>query len=265
MEQDAIEWAARLLAEARQSGEAIGPLPVDCRPETLEAAYRIQAALHEALAKAGRGRRVGYKIGCTSQVMQDYLSIPHPCSGGLYDTSLQRRDAVCRLTGYRRLGLELEVAVELGAGLPPREAPYSPAETAAAVSTVMGSIEIVDDRYSSWQTMGPPSLVADDFFSAGCALGPGSQSWDTDSLAGERARLIVDGEDRGGGAGRDILGHPLAALAWLANSGSAHGGLEAGQVVTLGSVLQTLWIDRPCRVQARYESLGEFALEIVAS
>ena len=128
----------------------------------------------------------------------------------------------------------------------------------------MGSIEIVDDRYTRWQDMGPPSLVADDFFAAGCVLGPSVRQWDNDALAGERARLIVNGEDRGGGRGSDILGHPMKALAWLANSGSTRGGLKAGQVVTLGSVLQTLWIDRPCKVVARYDSLGEFALEIEA-
>lgn len=264
MDKDAVKRAAALLAAARVSGGAIAPLPADCRPETLEEAYQVQAALHEALAKAGRGRLAGYKIGCTSQVMQDYLGIPHPCSGGLYDSSLQRRDAVCRLNDYRRLGLELEIAVELGSDLPPRENPYSQAEAAAAVAAVMGSIEIVDDRYTRWQDMGPPSLVADDFFAAGCVLGPSVRQWDGEALAGEQARLFVDGEDQGGGAGRDILGHPMKALAWLANSISTLGGLKTGHVVTLGSVLQTLWIDRPCKVVARYDSLGEFALDIVA-
>ena len=33
------------------------------------------------------------------------------------------------------------------------------------------AIEIVDDRYDKWETMGAPTLVADDFFAAGCVLG----------------------------------------------------------------------------------------------
>jgi 2-keto-4-pentenoate hydratase len=33
------------------------------------------------------------------------------------------------------------------------------------------AIEIVDDRYADWQTIGAPTLVADDFLATGCLLG----------------------------------------------------------------------------------------------
>ena len=40
-----------------------------------------------------------------------------------------------------------------------------------AIEAYYPAIEIVDDRYVKWETLGAPTLVADDFFAAGCVLG----------------------------------------------------------------------------------------------
>lgn len=63
-------------------------------------------------------------------------------------------------------------------------------------------------------------------------------------------RISVDGEERANGVGGDLLGHPLNALAWLAGSdvAAAFGGLQAGQIVMLGSVTPPIWLDGPCEV-----------------
>ena len=52
---------------------------------------------------------------------------------------------------------------------------------------------------------------------------------------------------RGEGVGADLMGHPLNCLAWLAGSSvaAAFGGLQAGQVVMLGSVTPPIWLTGP--------------------
>ena len=46
--------------------------------------------------------------------------------------------------------------------------------------------------------------------------------------------------DVGGGQGRDLMGHPLKALAWLANEANARGEqLRAGDVCILGSLVSS--------------------------
>jgi 2-keto-4-pentenoate hydratase len=77
-------------------------------------------------------------------------------------------------------------------------------------------------------------------------------------LGAVRGELRVDGESRGAGHGRDLLGHPFEALAWLAGSGAARefGGLRAGQVVWLGSVTPPIWLDQPCAVEVEFSGLG---------
>ena len=70
------------------------------------------------------------------------------------------------------------------------------------------------------------------------------------------------GVARGSGHGRDLLGHPFLALAWLAGSGAARefGGLRAGQVVWLGSVTPPIWLDGPCGVEVEFGGFGVVGL-----
>lgn len=262
MERDAIAQAAAALANARLTDSIVRPLPEDCRPATLDDAYAIQTQLEERLTAAGEGARAGYKIGCTSTVMQNYIGVPHPCAGRLYQASVVRSGTSLSLSEFRHPGIELEIAVRLGRDLPPLEGPYPSDTVEDAVESCMGSIEIVDDRYEDWRGIGTPTLVADDFFSAGCVLGDPVPFKQPPSLAEESCLLLRDGVPQGTGSGRDILGDPLAALQWLANNPPAPEGLKAGEIVTLGSVVKTLWIDEPCRLEGRYNTLGSVKLEL---
>jgi len=75
--------AANTIASARRGRTPLQPLAADVAPRDEADGYRIQDALHGLLA-ADFGALVGYKIGCTSAVMQRYLGIPHPCGGGVF-------------------------------------------------------------------------------------------------------------------------------------------------------------------------------------
>jgi 2-oxo-3-hexenedioate decarboxylase/2-keto-4-pentenoate hydratase len=101
-------------------------------------------------------------------------------------------------------------------------------------------------------------MVADDFFNAACVLGAPVVLEAVDDLAAVRAALTIDGVEIGTGVGEAILGHPLDALAWLAGHAAATGApLRAGEVVTLGSVVQTQWLAEPCEVVVSTDRLGE--------
>ena len=132
--------------------------------------YRVQRAVHDLLLPQ-TGALVGYKIGCTSAVMQQYLDIPHPCGGGVFAKGVHDSGAKLRLGDYVRVGVECEIAVRLARNLSPGEAPFTAEWVMEAIEAYHPAIEIVDDRYVKWETMGAPTLVADDFFAAGCVLG----------------------------------------------------------------------------------------------
>jgi 2-oxo-3-hexenedioate decarboxylase/2-keto-4-pentenoate hydratase len=113
------------------------------------------------------------------------------------------------------------------------------------VSSVSAAIEIVEDRYVDYATLDTPTLIADDFFGAGCVLGEPRTDWQSLDLAAVEATMSINGEHVGNGVGFDILGHPLEALRWLATARAGRGfPLRAGEFVLLGSLVQTNWVER---------------------
>ena len=69
---DRILAAAQVIATARRNRAPLRPLAGDASPHDEAEGYRIQRAVHDLLLPQF-GAVVGYKIGCTSPVMQQYL------------------------------------------------------------------------------------------------------------------------------------------------------------------------------------------------
>ena len=262
MKPEAIRQLVELFVAARERKRPVpAPLPPDCRPPSLEEAYRVQAALNERLGSS-LGAVSGRKIGCTTPVMQRYLRIEHPCAGALHAARIFRSPATVPYAAHWRPGVECEIAVRLGRPLPAAEAPFDRADVAAAVESCMAAIEIVDDRYDDFRTLDAASLVADDFFSAGAVLGaPVSAPVSTRSgldLAALRGTMTINDVAVGSGTGADVMGHPFEALAWLANHAAATGRpLVEGDVVLTGSIVETRWVGPGDDVRVEIESLGQ--------
>jgi 2-oxo-3-hexenedioate decarboxylase/2-keto-4-pentenoate hydratase len=248
--------AAEIIAAARRGRTPLEPLAAETAPRGEAEGYRVQDALHRLLA-AELGLRVGYKIGCTSAVMQQYLDIPHPCSGGVFAKGVHHSGVSLAAADFIRVGVECEIAVRLARDLLPTEAPFTAEWVGEAIEAYLPAIEIVDDRYAEWQTLGAPTLVADDFFAAGCVLGdpvPRSQAPD---LLGVIGRALINGVEAGQGSGADVLGHPHNALAWLANRLAVDGrGLRASEIVLTGSLVKTIWLNAGDRVVMELAGLG---------
>ena len=257
MDEDAIDEAARLLARARLDRVPLEALPEACRPRDEAGAYQVQARLQGLQEAAGLGARIGWKIGCTTPVMQSYMGIDHPCAGGLFASTLAEETGRYAFDDFCRVGVECEIVVRLGADLPVTGAPYGRAAVAGAVAACMAGIEVVDDRFQEFRKVDVWTLAAGDFFNAGCVLGAAVAGFDALALDRLGGRMTVNGAAAGEGRGRDILGHPLEALAWLANLKAREGsGLAAGDIVMLGSVVETRWLARGDRVEVDIESLG---------
>jgi 2-oxo-3-hexenedioate decarboxylase/2-keto-4-pentenoate hydratase len=255
-----VDAAAATIVSARRSREPLQPLDAGLAPRTEVDGYRIQEAVH-ALLSADAGARVGYKIGCTSAVMQQYLGIPHPCGGGILAGGIHPSGVSLRAKDFVRVGVECEIAVRLARDLPFAQAPFTADAVAAAIEAYLPAIEIVDDRYADWQTLGAPTLVADDFFAAGCVLGTAVARAAAPDLLGVVGRAVVNGQEIARGTGADVLGHPHHALAWLANHLAASGkSLRAGEIVLTGSLVKTLWLKAGDEAVMELEGLGRAAV-----
>ena len=233
------------------------PLPSGLAPVDEAAGYAVQDRLRLHLAGRGFGAMAGFKIGCTTAVMQTYLGIDHPCAGGMSTAHIYTDSPEFTMSEFVRPGVECEIAVELGSDLRPDNAPFDRVRVGAAVSAVFAAMEIVDDRYDDWRAMALPTLIADDFFHAALVLGPRIVDWRKLDLGRLHGITRVNGGEVGTGIGADVLGHPLDALIWLADHRAGRGlGLRAGDIVSLGSLTETHWLAPGDEAEIEIESLG---------
>ena len=251
-----IRAAAKTVAAARRNRTPLPPLAPDAAPQSEAEGYRIQDAVHKLLA-AELGALVGYKIGCTSPVMQQYLEIPHPCGGGVFAKGVFDSGASLSTKDFVWVGVVCEIAVKLARDLALTEQPFTAEWVAESIEAYLPAIEIVDDRYVDWQTLGAPTLVADDFFAAGCVLGKPVARVGLPDVLHVAGRALINGVEVGRGTGADVLGHPHNALAWIANHLAADGkSLRAGQLVLTGSLVKTVWLNAGDEVVMELEGLG---------
>ena len=249
-----VEEAAGLLAAARRHRLRVGYLPGPLRPRDEAAGYAIQFAAHERLAPE-RGLRAGWKIGCTTPVMQQVVGLPSPCAGGMFARTILSSPAGLPLDSMFRAGVECEIAVRLASDIP--AGPHDRESVAPHVGAAMAAMEVVDDRYVDYRKLDAPALIADDFFHVACVHGPEVADWRGLDLAKLAGRTVIAGAEYGRGRGADVMGHPLKALAWLADRMADYGrSLRAGEIVMLGSLVGTRWIDGPCRAVVEVEGLG---------
>jgi len=251
--------AVEMILSARRERRVLAPLGA-LAPADVTAGYALQREVATAL---GAVPPAGFKIGATAQTMQRYLGLEGPAAGFVPATSLHTNGATLRFADFQAPGVECEIGVRLGRDLP--AGPTSRATAADAVAEVFPAIEIVERRYGDLAVLGTPTLIADQVFHAAGVLGAPVAGWQGLDLGAAHGVFTVAGQVVGKGDGRDLLGHPFEALAWLAASGAAaaFGGLRAGQVVWLGSVTPPIWLDGPCAVDARFDLLGAAQLTFV--
>lgn len=125
MTPEVVRQAAEHFAAARTGGLRTPPVPAALEPDDQAQAYAVQAELHALLSAHGLGPLVGHKIGCTTPVMQEFLKIDHPCAGEIFEKTVHHEVASLPLSGFHRVGVECEIAVQLSYDMPDMGAPYT--------------------------------------------------------------------------------------------------------------------------------------------
>lgn len=244
--------ASDLLFAHWRAGTRIAALPPEIAPATRAQGYAIQAHL-EAHAPL-----FGWKIAATSQAGQAHIGVDGPLAGRILADHVYESGATLPWANNYMNVAEAEFAFRMGRDLPPRAAQYSVAEVQEAVATMHPAIEIPDSRFMDFATVGGPALIADNACAHDFVLGPATTAdWRAMDLVEHRAIGTVTGKLERVGIGRNVLGDPRVALAWLANELSAHGlTLRAGQVVTTGTCLIPLPIAPGDEVKMDFGVLG---------
>jgi 2-keto-4-pentenoate hydratase len=247
---DAI--AGDLLA-AYRGGPALAPLTGTYPGLTVDDAYAVQQRQIDHRVAAGAGI-VGFKVGLTSAAMQQQLGVDQLDYGHLLTDMVHAADAPIRTAAFRQPRAEPEVALVLDRDL--RGPGLSVADLLGATGYALAAIEIIDSRISDWR-IGLADTIADNASSGGFVLGgrPTPVSGLDLSLLG--CVLRRNGRIQHTGAGAAVMGSPLHAATWLANTLTARGAeLAAGHVILTGSLTAAVAVQAGDTVTAAFDHLG---------
>ena len=259
-----IQAAAKHLLDAHARRARFAPLPPELAPRSQNAAYAIQDAF-VALRAEQLGAVAGYKIALTSAEMRRFVGVDSPMAGMMLESTLRRSPARLRAADYGRLIIEFEIAVQIAEDLPAADKPFFRDRIAQAVGAVMPALEIADDRNADYKELArhPLELIADNCWNEGAVLGAPVEDWRAIDLAAVRGVATINGNKVGEGKGADAMGHPLDAVAWLADHLASVGrGLLRGDVVITGSIVTTKTVTPGDFVAFDVAGLGKVELRV---
>jgi 2-keto-4-pentenoate hydratase len=202
------------IRKAREKRETT-PARADELGVGVEEAYRVQAAM-------GEGRLVlGYKLGLLAPAKQAQMGVNAPIYGRVYEGMVL--ESPVSLSTIPQPRLEPELAVVLGEDLSPDASP-------GTASLALGGMYLAVDFLSSvWENyeFDAADVIADNASGGGFLLGERllSEPVEGNLRLYHNGRLLTEGPV-------GDTGNIGERLAWLSK---AVGGLEAGQVVFLGS------------------------------
>jgi 2-keto-4-pentenoate hydratase len=254
---DLQELARRMLADydARTPGQSLAThLNL-----TTTLAYALQAEV--ARLREARGEKIiGYKVGCTSRLIQEQLGVKEPILGRLFDTECHASGVRLSSSGFANLAIEGELAIRLSRSLPP--GPLSDEKYIGAIESVFPVIEL---HHFVLPRDGPvlTALIASGGMNAGLVLATRETKCSGQVPVVKGLDLTID--DRLVVTTKEpwTKGGPAATLRWLSTR-LAEWGLQVlrGQVILTGSALPLFPIKPNSRVVAEARPLGTSSVEV---
>jgi 2-keto-4-pentenoate hydratase len=249
---------ADTLIAAEQNRKPIPPFTRKLPFLSVETAYAAQALFVEHHVAAGE-HVVGTKLGLTSAVKRKALGIHEPVFGRLTSGMVVSHGEPVHLGELIRPRAEPEIAFVVGQRI---AAPVTVAGVLAATEAVVAAVEVVDSRYA--EPFRLPDSIADNAGAARVVLGTQARRpADLVDLAvlGCVFRCREGIETAAGGA---VLGHPAAALVWLAEALTTRGeAIEPGSIVLSGGLTASVLLEAGGVVTAEFDGLGSIGVHCV--
>ncbi|AEF39474.1 2-keto-4-pentenoate hydratase [Hoyosella subflava] len=254
MEAGTISQAAQAILDAYDTGKPIEPVVDQFPGSTIRDAYRIQKeVVHQWLASGDTVK--GHKVGLASLAMQTQMGVNQPDYGHLLTSMFHLEHLPIDTPTYLQPRIEPEIAFILGRQL---SGPgVTVADALRAIDYVIPALEIVDSRIRDWR-ISIVDTIADNASSGGVVLGSKPTLIHQADLAKISCVMSKNGKTTGTGVGGAVLGSPINALVWLANTvGPLGTTLEPGHVILPGSMTRAEPIGAGDVVTATMGELGD--------
>jgi 2-keto-4-pentenoate hydratase len=248
-----IQEAATLLLDAEKTKQVIKPLTVSYPDITVDEAYYIQ--LEQIRRKVENGAViVGKKIGATSKAIQKMFGVDQPDYGHLLADMMYVEGDTISLDQYIQPKVEFEIAFILKKEL--KGPNVSILDVIEATDYIVPAIEVIDSRIEDWKIKFEDT-VADNGSSAGAIIGGKPTKLDGIDLTHIGMVAYKNGEMIDSAAGAAVLGNPLRAVAWLANSlGKYDVSLKAGEIILSGALTSAVDISDHDTYTAEFAHIG---------
>lgn len=223
-------------------------------------AYAIQDEIRRR--KEARGNRTaGLKCGLTSFAKMKQMGVETPVFGFVSDYMARPDGGEIKVSELIHPKVEAEVCVVTKAPL--RGPGCHMAAVMAAIDFVVPAVEVIDSRYRHFK-FDLKSVIADNTSSSRFVIGGRSRDLDELDLRTLGVVLEINGEVKTMAAGAAVLGHPLAAVAMLANHLGARGQeIPAGTFIMTGGVTEAVAVKAGDSVLVRYQDLGTVSMRFV--
>jgi 2-keto-4-pentenoate hydratase len=257
LDNEQIAAASRTLLQHWRAGTRLPNLDPSQRPRNRAEGYAVQAEIERTSA----ARLFGWKIAATSEAGQKHINVDGPMAGRILAETVLADGGTASMAGNEMRVAEPEFAFRMKQDLPPRSSPYGVAEVLDAVGTLHPAIEIPDSRFADFASAGAAQIIADNACAHLFVLGTATAvDWRALDLVEAGAVINLRGRQYVG-YGKNVLGDPRVALAWLVNELRQLGlTLKQGEVVTTGTCHPPLPIQAGDVVAADFGALGKVSV-----
>ena len=247
------------LTALRARPRAVPHWPAEHLPPDETAAYRVQERLI-----AGTGQPiVGWKVGLTSPAIRAQTGLSEPIYGPVLAPNRHASPHAVAAADFGRLGIELEIALFLGADLPASDAPWTAQSAGAAVEFAATAFELIDDRGADYTRLDARQLIVDGGWQAGVVIGEKVPLARRPDLANGHGSLREDGQTIAAAPANAGMGHCFNVLAWLANRLAADGKpLTKGMLVMTGSIVAAHFPRSGRTLVGEIAGMGEIRLDV---
>lgn len=264
MPDDLIHRIARDRFNGWQNRERFTQLLGDLRPQDMDQAYEAQATLYSIMQEeAGFSDFGGHKVALTSPAIQEMCGVDEPAYGRIFSKFIHQNGYEIEADDFIRLGVEFEVAFEIGEDMPISDSDYDKETVSQFISAAMPAFELIDDRDADYAHLDAMSILCDRCWCNGIVLGSRVEAWNGLDFGDLTTEVIWNGDADETGNTSAALGHPLNSVAFVANHLQKRGEqLRRGEVVMTGSALKTRFPKAGDSIVYRVEGLGEVVANV---
>ncbi|MCH4090954.1 2-keto-4-pentenoate hydratase [Acetobacter sp.] len=217
-------------------------LPPHFIPDSEEAAYEVQ---NHVAALSGPVR--GWKVGASGPDAE-------PSAAPLHAETLFTDGVILPADFFNHRGVEAEIAYRFDRAV---GTDLTPDAVLSAIGSVHPAIEVVDTRFIAPDTQPRLAHMADQQNHGALILGPAFSDWRRFDPAQEKFVMRIDhrrvSEQIGGNAAGDLT----RLLIWLAAHAARRGlPIEAGTIVTTGSLSGAFFVPHRTHVSVQFDTLG---------